>query len=129
MKWNKEQIINLLEKASQYGVDFELTDEQIAEFFSVNLQPHSDIGLLIKKKVEQAIEDNFNKQAPYRFKVFEKQWPENKAEVYLFSNKDKLFGRNAFDSIYVFKGNLFSLPPSSQDYQNVLKEGHDPFEF
>ncbi len=129
MKWNKNQITNLLEKAVEAEVDFELTDEQIAEFFSVKEQPHSDIGLLVKKKIEKAIDENYNKPAPYRLKVFEKQWPENKAEVYLFSNEDKLFGKNALDSVYVFKGNLFSLPPSSADFQNVLREGVRLFSF
>ena len=129
MKWNKQQITSLLEKASEAGVDFDLTDEQIAEFFSINLTPHLDIGSLVKKKVEKAIEENHNKPAPYKLKVFEKQWPENKTEVYLFSNEGLLCGKNSLDSIYVFKGNLFSVPPSSQEFQNVLKEGVKIFSF
>ena len=129
MKWNKQQIKELLEKATQAGVDFKLTDEQIAEFFSIHEQPHSDIGLLAKQKIMKAIEDNYNKQAPYRIKVFEKQWPENKVEAYLFSDENLLCGRDVLNSIYVFKGNLFSLPPSSQEYQNVLTEGVKTFSF
>lgn len=129
MKWNKNQIINLLEKASESNVDFELTDEQIAEFFTVKEQPHSDLGLLVKKKVTTAIENNYNKKAPYRIKVFEKQWPENKIEVYLFSNEGLLCGNNILNSIYVFKGNLFSIPPYSKEYQNVLKKGVKIFSF
>ena len=129
MKWNKSQIISLLEKSVEAGVDFELTDEQIAEFFSIKEQPHSDIGILLKKKIMKAIEENSNKQAPYRIKVFEKQWPESKVEVYLFSEEGLLCGKNVLDYIYVFKGNLFSIPPSSQEYKNVLKQGVKVFSF
>ena len=129
MKWSKSQIVSLLEKSVEAGVNFELTDEQIADFFEIKNQPHSDIGILLKKKMMKAIEENSNKQAPYRIKVFEKQWPESKVEVFLFNDNALLCGKDALDSIYVFKGNLFSIPPSSQEYKNVLKEGVKIFSF
>ena len=123
MTWTKLEIINLLEKASNAGVKIELTDEQIVDCLGFNEYPGSDLGFVIMKNIIKTIEQQGDKSAPVRFKIFEKQWPENKIEVYLFANEGKLCGPDILNSIYVMNGNLFSVPPTSEEFKNIREGG------
>ena len=113
----------MLEKASNAGVDIKLTDSQIVGSLSFNQAPNSDLGISVMNNVVKTIIQYGDKPAPTRFKVMEKQWPENKIEVYLFSNEGKLCGKDVLNSIYVLNGNVFSVPPTSEEFKNIRSKG------
>ncbi|MEM0372271.1 MAG: hypothetical protein QXO69_00290 [archaeon] len=123
MEWDKEQISDLLQKASDANVDFTLTDAQIAEFISFDRSPASDIGMSVMKGVSRVVRQYGDKQAPYRIKAFEKQFAENKMEVYVFSNEGTLCGKDVLNTIYVFEGSVYSVPPSGGDFGVVREKG------
>lgn len=123
MEWSKNQITDLLQKASDANVEFALTDAQIAEFLTFDRAPSSDIGMNVMNGVSRAIIQYGHKNAPYRIKAFEKQFTENKMEIYLFANDGTLCGKDALNVLYVFDGTVYSVPPSGGDFDGIREKG------
>jgi len=123
MVWSRKQINDLLQKSSDAGVDFKLTDEQIADFITFNKSPGSDVGMSIMKGVSRIISQYGGKPAPCRYKAFEKQFAENKMEVFVFSNSRALCGGDSLNCLYVHDNSIYSVPPTGGDFENVKKQG------
>ncbi|NYZ80090.1 hypothetical protein H0N95_02460 [Candidatus Micrarchaeota archaeon] len=123
MEWSKAQITDLLQKASDANVELTLTDEQIAEFLTFDRSPSSDIGMNVMNGTSRAILQYGHKNAPYRIKAFEKQFTENRMEVYLFANDGTLCGKDVLNVLYVFDGAVYSVPPSGGDFDAIREKG------
>lgn len=123
MVWTKAYILDLLQKASDAGVEIKLTDSQIADSIFYDKQPGSDIGLNIMQNVSRVISQQGDKKAPCRYKVFEKQFPEKKMEIYLFANEGNLCGKDSLNCLYVHSESIYSVPPTGGDYDNIRKQG------
>ncbi len=120
--WSKHEISELVKKALEAGAVLELTDSQVVSLLSFEKSPASDVGGNVMNRVKEAVFLHADKKAPVRLKVFEKQWPEKKFEVFLFSNEGKLAGPDAFDELYLFKGNVYSVPPTPGKELQIVKE-------
>ncbi len=110
-----KQLVDLMRKAAEKGENFSVTDEQFAELIDFKEKPNSDVGLAVMKRIIKTIEQHYNKPAPVRVKAFEKQFPEKKVEVWLFSDSGRLCSQGIFDRIYVMKGNIYSASFSRED--------------
>lgn len=105
----------------QFSREWEISDEEIAKAISEMKKPSTSWGKLLSKKIRETCNLYGDQKAPCEFKVFQKEVDDHQLEVWVKKEEEgTLCGPAFLNEIYVYEGNVLSLPPSGGGEEKKL---------
>lgn len=111
----------------QFYEEWLLTDEEIARLILIDKEPSTPEGRNIVNRIVRTIEVNKDADSPCEFVAYEGllMGRRVKVKVYEHDPNVKLVGPAAFNSIYVYDGNILGLPQAGLEKDELARRAKE----
>jgi len=110
----------------QFWNKLKLSDSEIADMITLIKAPEKEVGKFIASSIEKCVGQNWNKMGPARFKAYDRMIKGKRLQIYIIQpEKRKLAGKDAFNEVIVYNGEVFNLPkiPTDGNTNEILIKG------
>jgi O-phosphoseryl-tRNA synthetase len=111
----------------QFYADLALSDAEIAKMVKVEVEPQSETGIKIRDAIKSTALKYAKESSPCEFLAYEGRISGKKARVYVYETDvgTKLLGPAAFNSIYIYDGNILGIPKKGIEHMSIVKEARE----
>lgn len=111
----------------QFYAELTLSDAEIANMVKVEVEPKSEAGIKIREAIKPTALKHAEEPSPCEFLAYEGKISEKRVKVYVYETDvgTKLLGPAAFNSIYVYDGNILGIPEKGMERVPIVKEARE----